>query len=64
MRVGQSKSPLSRLNPVFDVRGEKVMMVAQLLAAIPASALKEPVTSLAGQRAQIIAAVDFLLAGV
>jgi toxin CcdB len=56
--------PAERLNPVFVIEEQEVVMSTPELAGIPARALGEIVTSLAGRRTDIIAALDFLLTGV
>lgn len=52
-----------RLNPVFDVGGERVVMATQLAASVPAGNLREPVASLADQHDLIMNAFDVLLTG-
>ena len=51
------------LNPVFDVEGNRVVMMTQGLAAVPAKLLKQPVTSLESKRADIVSALDLLFQG-
>lgn len=53
----------ARLNPVFTI--DKVRVVASIsdLAAIPSSELKTPVADLSGQRADLVASLDFLFSG-
>lgn len=50
-----------RLNPVFSVEGERVVMATQLGSSIPAGQLRNPVASLAGQHHVISDAFDSLL---
>ncbi len=56
--------PAERLNPQFEVEGRKVVMVTQELAGIPRKALGELAGNLTGERAQIIAALDFAFTGI
>jgi toxin CcdB len=56
--------PISHLNPTARVRGVEYVLVFQELAAIPASALGERITSLADRRSELIAAVDLLVTGI
>lgn len=56
--------PMSRLNPAFTVQGKKVLMATTDVAGVPTAALGDKVTSLAGESAAIIGAIDFLLTGV
>ena len=52
-----------RLNPEFDIRGVKVSMVTQFMAAIPKSELKNFVTNVEQHGAEILDAIDFLHQG-
>ena len=53
----------THLNPQFVLRGERVTMVTQFIAAVPASELKILVGSLAASSDEILAAIDFMLHG-
>jgi toxin CcdB len=64
MSVSDSPPVLNRLNPIFDIQSELYVMVTQFLAAVPASILKTPVTSLVPSDAEIMAALDMALTGV
>jgi len=57
-------SALTRLNPIFKIGGEAMVMLTQQLGAVPTRSLVKRVTSLARERSVIIGAVDFLLGGV
>ncbi len=54
---------ITRLNPTVTIAGAAYVMVFQELAAVPVSALGEPVTSLATRRTELIAAIDLLFTG-
>lgn len=56
--------PISRLNPTAKVEGVDYILLVQELAAIPATALGVKVTSLAGRRTDIVAALDLVLTGI
>jgi toxin CcdB len=56
--------PITRLNPIVKIKGADHVIVFQELAAIPASALGEPVASLVSRRADLIAALDLLFTGI
>lgn len=56
-------TPAARLNPVFTVKGEQVVMVTQFVAAVPAGMLGEKITSLADDFDQITQAIDMLIQG-
>ena len=51
----------AKLNPVFDVDGERVSLVTQLATSIRTAELHRRVGSLASERDQIIAAIDVLI---
>lgn len=53
----------ARLNPVFTIAGEAVVMVTQSASAVPIQVLRRPVVSLAEQRYVISNALDMLFAG-
>lgn len=53
-----------RLHPIFEVEGDRVVMVTQLASAIPTRSLRGKVTNLDDQHFTIIAALDVLIGGV
>ncbi len=61
----ESSAPAAaqRLNPVFEVQGQKVMMATQFLAAVPELELRVSAGSLAEQHDAISAALDMLFLG-
>jgi toxin CcdB len=52
-----------RLNPIFEIEGEAVVMVTQSAATIPVRSIGRRVTSLSGEHSAIMNALDMLLAG-
>lgn len=56
-------SPAQRLNPMFEVEGQELMMATQFMAAIPESELRVGIGSLAEQQDDISAALDILFLG-
>jgi len=56
--------PAGRLNPVFTVEGQRVIMATAELAAVPLVALGPHVASLEAQHYDIIAAIDLLITGI
>ena len=52
------------LNPVIRIEGVDYILMTHLLAAIPASTLKNKINSAVLQRDEIIASLDFLFTGV
>ncbi|NKC05188.1 CcdB family protein [Brucella haematophila] len=63
--IGKTSAPLpaKRLNPSFEIEGEDYILVTQFMAAIPISALKEPVTNLKAAHDEIVAALDMAFHG-
>lgn len=59
--VGKSAQ---RLHPQFQIDGVNMVMMTELLAAVPKAALGAAVTSLAQHRDEIVAALDFLITGI
>ena len=55
--------PISELNPVFEIKGKRHVMVTQALSAVFGRELKRVVTSLDAQHDSITRALDLLLVG-
>ena len=55
--------PAKRLNPVFEIGGEQVVMVTQFLSAVPRSVLRDAEGSLKERFVEITDAVDMLVQG-
>ena len=53
----------NRLTPIFTIHSVELLLETPKMGAIPQRVLREPVTSLAGERDQITAACDFLFQG-
>ena len=53
-----------RLNPVFSVKGTRVVMSSTQLATMPKRMLRDPVATLASARNDITRALDFLFLGI
>ncbi|MFB2764262.1 MULTISPECIES: CcdB family protein [Marinobacter] len=56
-------TPAQRLNPVFNIEGQEVVMATQYMAAVPEGELRFGAGSLAGQQDEISAALDMLFLG-
>lgn len=54
---------MARLNPVFQVEGQRVAMVTQFAATVPVRELGERVASLLEEQDVIGAALDMLVSG-
>ncbi len=52
-----------RLNPVFEVQGERLVMATQLASSVPSRELRDPVASLCNEHDIIMNAFDMLLTG-
>lgn len=61
--VAQSPQQQMRLNPIFDVNGEQLMLLTQFATALRTTELREPIASLSHARLAIIGAFDMLLTG-
>ena len=57
-------APVRRLNPILEVEGREVVMATLEIHSMRRNALGETVASLAHRHDVIVAAVDFMLAGV
>ncbi|MCH8499891.1 MAG: CcdB family protein [Marinobacter sp.] len=55
--------PAQRLNPVFSIEGQGLVMATQYMAAVPEGELRSRVGSLAEQQNEISAALDMLFLG-
>lgn len=55
--------PAQRLNPVFSIEGQELVMATQYMAAVPEAELRSKVASLAGRQDEISAALDMLFLG-
>ncbi|MBK5951998.1 CcdB family protein [Rhodobium orientis] len=56
--------PVTKLHPVFEVEGERFILSTGELAGVPRRAVGERISSLAGERDAIIAALDLLFTGI
>lgn len=55
--------PAQRLNPVFSIGGQELVMTTQYMAAVPEGELRSVVASLAEQQDEITAALDMVFLG-
>jgi toxin CcdB len=53
----------TRLNPIFEIDGQRHVLVVQSIATVPRRELRGAVASLKDQHDTILAAIDFLLTG-
>jgi toxin CcdB len=58
------KAAISRLCPVLEIDGESYVALTQQLAGVDRITLGKAVCDLAGCRSDIIAAMDFIIAGI
>jgi toxin CcdB len=59
----EAPNPARRLNPEFEIGGEKIVMVTQFIAAVPTSYLQITITNLAHRNDEIVNALDMLITG-
>lgn len=64
VRYASMPKPAQYLNPVFEVRGEPVVMSTAELAGVPTHALGSAVGNLSKCRDDIIRAIDCLISGI
>ena len=62
-QTGTATRGMTRLTPCLEIDGKSYMLLTPQLASIPRKELGQVVTNLAGNRDEIVGAVDFLLAG-
>ncbi len=56
-------TPAERLNPVFGIEGQELVMATQYMAAVPEGELRSGVGNLTEQQDEISAALDMLFLG-
>ncbi|MFC0269211.1 CcdB family protein [Kushneria aurantia] len=56
-------SPAQRLNPVFSIEGQELVMATQFMAAVPEGELRSCVGNLADQQDDISGALEMLFLG-
>ncbi|MBF0325303.1 MAG: CcdB family protein [Alphaproteobacteria bacterium] len=56
--------PLRHLNPLVEVKGERMAALVQFMAAVPREVLRDPVASLKDRRQDFVNAIDFLFTGI
>jgi toxin CcdB len=64
--VAEAKAPppARHLNPVFELRGERFVLMTQLLSAVEVRELGEKMGSLDSESERVMGALDFLISGV
>jgi toxin CcdB len=60
--IGEAPKSAARLNPIFNVNSERLVMVTRFAASVPVRQLGDTVQSLSGDDA-ISAALDLLIVG-
>jgi toxin CcdB len=60
----RTTKPITRINPLATIDDVEYVVVFQELAAVPTSAIGPKIASLAAQRDELIAAIDWLITGV
>ena len=61
--TSSAPSPAQRLNPVFSIEGQELVMATQYMAAIPEAELGSKAANLAEKHNEISAALDMLFLG-
>ena len=63
MPPASAPKPARRLNPVFELDGQSLVMVTQFTAAVACAELGKPIGNLETHSAEITAALDMLFQG-
>ena len=63
MPINQSPKPAKRLNPLFEVKGQELLMVTQYMSSVPEKILDQPVANLSEHFSEITNALDMLFQG-
>ena len=61
--TSKAPKPANRLNPIFELDGESVVMVTQFMAAVPTGMLNISVRKLDEEFEKVTAAIDMLMQG-
>jgi len=61
--VADAPKAAKRLNPIFEIKGQKHVMVTQFMAAVPVGILKIPTTNLSDRFDEITNALDMIFLG-
>ncbi|NGO49820.1 CcdB family protein [Allomesorhizobium camelthorni] len=61
--AGTTPPPVKRLNPIFEIGGQKYVLATQLLSAVPVQELTRREDSLSRYHDQIVGALDMLFQG-
>lgn len=62
--LDRAPAPAARLNPVFEIAGQRHVMVTQFAAAVHVRELGDRVATLADAHLAVAAALDLLITGV
>ena len=54
---------IKHLNPIFNIKGQKLYLSTMDIAGIPMNILDKPIANLKDKRVEIIDALDFLVNG-
>ena len=60
---GRFKSPMRDLNPIFEIDGQRLMMLTQAIGTMPTRDLRRPVWSLLREHDRVVRALDILFLG-
>ncbi|MGZ5207800.1 MAG: CcdB family protein [Sulfuricurvum sp.] len=61
--LARHSTNIQHLNPLFEISGEKIVMLTQELSGVDKNILGEKVGSFGNYRREIIASLDFLISG-
>ena len=61
--TSSAPKPATRLNPIFNLEGQPVVMATQFMAAVPNGILKTSVGKLDEEFEKVTSAIDMLIQG-
>jgi len=61
--IASAPKPARRLNPVFEIEGQRLVMITQFASAVRLGELGKPIASLEPRFEDITAALDMLFQG-
>lgn len=62
--VAEAHKPFQKLNPVFNIDGEKYVLYTEQLTAVDRNKLKPAIASPEDHHQEIVQAIDFLFEGI
>jgi toxin CcdB len=64
LALASASKSATRLNPTFDINGDRVVMVTQFMGAVPVGMLAPSIANIEAEIDKVTAAVDMLIQDV